>query len=221
LAFLALCVVAAFGQSTFGSIRGTIQDGSGAVVPGASITAHSLDDNSERQVTSGSAGEFAFENLKAGHYKITAHHEGFTDAVVASATLEARQELRLPITLTISQQTTTVEVSAGGAQINTENGTVSDTLSNDNVTQLPMNSRAVSSSPLASLAIAPSVVQDSQGNIAVGGATSSQVGFSVASQRQTYARMAHFTTRILPPKESQKPRLLRSTTTPSLRRSAT
>ena len=40
---------AAFGQSTFGSIRGTVQDVSGAVVPRASIDIYSLDDNSERQ----------------------------------------------------------------------------------------------------------------------------------------------------------------------------
>lgn len=169
----------AFAQSTFGSIRGAVQDSSSAVIPGAAVTARSLDDNSERQTTSGASGEFVFENLKAGHYKITVHHDGFTDTVIASVTLDARQELRLPVTLTISQQTTTVEVSADALQVNTENGTISQSMSNEIVMQLPMNSRAVSSSPLASLAIAPSVVQDSQGNIAVGGATSSQTGFSV------------------------------------------
>lgn len=174
-----LWAVAAMGQSTFGSIHGVIQDSSGAVIPGAQVTAHSLDDDADRQTTSDPMGEFAFENMKAGHYKITVHHDGFTDTVIGSVTLEARQELRLPVTLTISQQTTTVEVSADALQMNTENGTVSDTMTNESATQLPMNARAVSSSPLASLAIAPSVVQDSQGNIAVGGATSSQTGFSV------------------------------------------
>lgn len=179
LAVIAICAVGSFGQSTFGLIRGTVQDLSGAVVPGAAIKAYSLDDNSVRETTSDTSGEFIFENLKAGQYKITVHHDGFTDAVVPSAALEARQELRLPVTLTISEQTTTVEVTADSAQMNTENGTVSDTMSKEEATQLPMNSRAVSSSLLASLAIAPSVVTDSQGNISVGGATSSQTGFSV------------------------------------------
>ena len=172
-------VMPAFAQSTFGSIRGTVVDGSGAAVVGASITAHSLDDNAERQATSGTSGEFVVENLRAGHYKITVHADGFSDAAVSSATLEARQELRLPITLSIAAAATTVEVTATGGQINTENGTIGDTVSNLSLTTLPLNSRAVSSSPLAGLALSPSVVTDSQGNIAVGGATSSQVGFSV------------------------------------------
>ena len=166
-------------QSTFGSIRGTVADNSGAVVPDATIVVRSLDDNAERTTTSGASGEFVFENLKAGAYKVIVHRTGFADAMVPSAHLEARQELRLPITLSVAADTTTVEVSAGSAQINTENGTVSDTMSNEDIAQMPMNSRAVSSSPLASLALSPSVVQDSQGNISVGGATAAQTGFSV------------------------------------------
>jgi Carboxypeptidase regulatory-like domain len=179
LVFAALCAASVHGQSTFGSILGTVQDGSGAVVPQATITAHSLDDNSDRQTTSGSSGEFLFENLKAGHYKITVSHEGFTNAVVPSITLEARQELRVPVTLTVSAGSTTVEVSAGGELINTENATLNDTVSNEDISQLPINSRSVSSSPLAALAVSPEVTRDSQGNIAVGGATSAQTGFSV------------------------------------------
>jgi hypothetical protein len=177
LALFAFCATA-FGQSTFGSIRGTVADSAGAVIPDAQITALSLDDNSVHNATSGGAGEFVLENLKPGHYRITVRHQGFSETI-ANTSLEARQELRLPVTLTIAATSTTVEVSAIGEQINTENGVVSNTLSNEQITNLPMNSRGVSSSPLATLAISPSVVQDSQGNMAVGGATSSQVGFSV------------------------------------------
>jgi hypothetical protein len=143
VAFLTGAGATARAQSTFGSIRGTVQDVQGAVVPGATIVANSLDDNSERQTTSNDAGEFLFENLRAGHYKLTARHDGFTDSVVPAAALEARQELRVPITLSVATETTTVEVMAGETQINTENGTVANTMSNEDVTQLPMNSRAV------------------------------------------------------------------------------
>ncbi|HTW48439.1 MAG TPA: carboxypeptidase regulatory-like domain-containing protein [Acidobacteriaceae bacterium] len=169
----------AHAQSTFGSIRGTVSDASGAVIPGAAVTVHSLEQNFDRQTTTSDAGEFLVENLQPGHYSVSVEHSGFSKAVVPDTELDARQELRLPVTLSLAAATTTIEVQAGAPQINTENGTVSNTLAEQDVTQLPMNSRAVSSSPLASLAISPSVVTDSQGNIAVGGATSSQVGFSV------------------------------------------
>jgi hypothetical protein len=183
---LPLCVLllaatagAARAQSTFGSIRGTVSDASGAVIPVASVVVHSLDQNFDRQATTNDAGEFLVENLQPGHYSVSVEHSGFSKAVVPDVQLEARQELRLPVTLSLAAATTTIEVQADAAQVNTENGTVSNTLAEQEVTQLPMNARAVSSSPLASLAISPSVVTDSQGNIAVGGATSSQVGFSV------------------------------------------
>ncbi len=175
--FAAICSARA--QSTFGSIRDTVTDVTGAVITGALISAQSLDGDVERKTTSTDSGEFILENLKAGHYKCTAHHDGFRDAVALSVALDARQELRMPFTLSVAVTTTAVEVNSGAAQVNTENATIGDTVLNEDFTQLPMNSRAVSSSPLASLALSPSVVSDSQGNIAVGGATAAQTGFSV------------------------------------------
>ena len=175
-----LCgIVAARAQSTFGTILGTVQDKTGAVIPGAQITAQSLDENEQFTTISGASGEFVFENLKAGHYKVAVHRDGFADAVLPSVLLEARQELRLPFTLAVTADSTTVEVSAEGALVNTENATLADTVSNESISQLPINSRSVSSSPLAALAVSPEVTRDSQGNIAVGGATSAQTGFSV------------------------------------------
>ena len=166
-------------QSTFGSIRGTVTDETGAVVVAASISAQSLDENVERTAISTDSGEFILENLKAGHYKVTAHHDGFTDAIAPSVALDARQELRIPFTLSVATTSTIVEVGAAAAVVNTENATIADSKLNSDITQLPLNSRAVSSSPLAALATSPAVVKDSQGNFAVGGATGAQVGFSV------------------------------------------
>src|SRR5260370_4875358 len=47
------------------------------------------------------------------------------------------------------------------------------------MTQLPLNNRATTTSPLGALGLSPNVQQDSQGNIALGGASSSMVNFSV------------------------------------------
>ncbi|HUB18924.1 MAG TPA: carboxypeptidase-like regulatory domain-containing protein, partial [Acidobacteriaceae bacterium] len=148
MALLVLIPWSAGAQSTFGSIRGTVTDISGAVIGGATVKLHSLDESADRQTTTSASGDFLFENLKAGHYKVTVSHAGFSDAVVSSATLEARQELRLPITLAVTAGTTTVEVSADAALMNTENATLNHTISNVDITQLPINSRSVSSSPL-------------------------------------------------------------------------
>ncbi len=179
LVSLAMGGPAALAQSTFGSIRGTVSDASGAVVPGASVLLHSLDENVDRELKSNDAGEFTAENLKAGHYRVVVHASGFSDTAIASAALEARQTLRLPIVLEIASQAQTVEVTAAPTQIDTDDGTLTDSKNNLQITQLPLNNRATTTSPLGSLSLSANVQQDSSGNIALNGASSSMVNFSV------------------------------------------
>jgi hypothetical protein len=167
-------------QSTFGSIRGTVQDSSGAAIPDTQITLHSIDENTDRTVTSDATGNYAFENVLANRYSIRARLDGFAETVVDGITLAARQDLRYPLQMKISQQATTVEVTSSANQINTENGVIGDSKGTDDISQLPLNFRASTTSPLAALTTSSNVQQDSQsGNIAVGGATSNMVGFSV------------------------------------------
>lgn len=168
-----------YGQSTFGSVRGTVQDTTGAGIVGTHVTLHSVDENTDRTIDSDAAGSFVFENVKAGKYTLRAHRDGFADTVVSGISVEARQDLRLAATLNVAEQASTVEVTAGGDQINTENAALGDSKTNIEMTQLPLNNRATTTSPLGSLALSPNVQTDSSGNIALGGASSSMVNFSV------------------------------------------
>jgi hypothetical protein len=156
-----------------------VQDTTGASIPGALVTVHSIDENVDRTAKSDESGEFVVENLKAGHYRVVVYGDGFTDTAIASVELEARQQLRIPVMLSVKSDATTVQVSATPDQINTENATLSDSKDNQQITQLPLNNRATTTSPLGALALSPNVQQDSSGNIALGGASSSMVNFSV------------------------------------------
>jgi hypothetical protein len=166
-------------QSTFGSIRGTAQDASGAIIPDAQVTLHSIDQNTDRVVKTNAEGNYSFENVLAGKYKIIAQRDGFADTVVDSIVLAARQDSRYTLTLAIAAQATTVEVTSSANQINTENGVIGDSKVTADIGELPLNFRASTTSPLAALETSPNVQQDSQGNLAIGGATANQVGFSV------------------------------------------
>lgn len=73
-----------FGQSTFGGIVGIVKDHSQSSVTGAQLTLTSLDDGAQRTASSDSNGGFEFINLKAGHYELTVHAEGFTDYKISS-----------------------------------------------------------------------------------------------------------------------------------------
>jgi hypothetical protein len=166
-------------QSTFGSIRGNVQDSSGASIAETQITLHSIDENTDRVVKADATGSYAFENVLANRYTISAQHDGFADTVVGGITLAARQDLRYTLLMKISSQATTVEVTSSANQINTENGVIGDSKGTSEIGQLPLNFRASTTSPLAALATSSNVQQDSQGNIAIGGATSNMIGFSV------------------------------------------
>ena len=171
--------LSSYAQSTSGSIRGTVQDASSATIPGAKITLHSVDQSADREAITSDSGEFTFENIKSGIYSITVVREGFNKTIIDRIELASRQDLRIPVTLAIASSATVIQVTATADQINTENGTLGDTKDNQQITQLPLNNRATTTSPLGSLALSPNVQQDSSGNIALGGASSSMVNFSV------------------------------------------
>jgi Carboxypeptidase regulatory-like domain/TonB dependent receptor len=179
LCFFFSLLTPGFAQSTFGSIRGTVQDNTGASIPDSVVILHSTDENTARTATADADGNFTFENVKSGHYNLGTHHDGFADTVLNGISLEARQDLRLTVSLTVAAQSTTVDVTSGADQINTENATLSDSKDNLQMTQLPLNNRAATTSPLGALGLSPNVQTDSQGNIALGGASSSMVNFSV------------------------------------------
>jgi hypothetical protein len=166
-------------QSTFGSLVGVVQDKTQAVVPGAKVTIRRLEDNSSRSTTSDQNGSFEFLNLKPGTYALSAQADGFAEFQVPSAELTSRQTLRIDITLGIKSQSQSVEVADTVAVINTENAVISDSKDNQQITQLPLNNRATTTSPLAALSLSPNVQQDSSGNIALDGASSAMVNFSV------------------------------------------
>ena len=162
-----------------GSIRGIAEDQSGAAIPDVQITLHSVDENTDRLTKTDAAGAYAFDNVLANRYKIRAAHDGFAETVVDGITLAARQDLRYTLTLTIATQASTVEVTSDAGQINTENGVIGDSKDTGDIGKLPLNFRASTTSPLAALTTSPNVQADSQGNIAIGGATSNMIGFSV------------------------------------------
>jgi hypothetical protein len=171
--------IAAQAQSTFGSIRGIAADPTGASVPGAAVTLRSVDQSFTRSATADASGAFAFENIKPGKYTVTVAHAGFSTTNLNGVSLDARQDLRLNIKLEVSADATTVDVTAGPDQIDTEDASISDSKNNALITELPLNNRASTTSPLGALSLSANVQQDSNGYIALGGASSSMINFSV------------------------------------------
>src|SRR5580692_5085978 len=173
-------VPSASGQSTFGDVVGVVRDPGQGLVGGAQVVLTSIEEQDQHTSATDSDGLFHFVNLKPGHYTLLVKAIGFADYKVASLQLDARQTVRLDVLLRLATSAQTIEVNGeGGPVINTENGTIGDTKDFAQLTNLPVNYRGATTSPLAMLATVPGAQQDANGNVSVGGGLPSQVQYSV------------------------------------------
>ena len=67
----------AYGQSPSGAIRGITRDLDGLLLAHVQVVVHTVDENTERTVVSNDEGAVVVENLKPGHYRLTATKAGF------------------------------------------------------------------------------------------------------------------------------------------------
>src|SRR5215469_7970347 len=117
---LALLVTNAAGQTTFGSITGTVRDQSGAVVPGASITVTNQDTGVSRGAPTGTDGVYSVTNLLPGTYRLQAEQKGFNRLEQSDIVLDANRIVNVDLQLAVGSPTNKVEVTAQPALINTE-----------------------------------------------------------------------------------------------------
>ena len=106
-------------QTFRGSINGTITDTSGALVPGAKVTATDTATSTVRDTVSSGAGEFLFSDLPQSTYKIKVEAAGFQVTEVTGVQVDAGKVYTLPVKLSVTQQSTTVEVSADSLSLDT------------------------------------------------------------------------------------------------------
>src|SRR5712692_5394665 len=170
----------AIGQSTFGDILGVVKDPSQGTVLAAQVVLTRVEDKSEHSATTDADGTFHFVNLRPGHYDLLISATGFAEFKISSAQLDARQTMRFDVALKLASAAQTIEVGGeSGPVINTENATIGDSKSFQQITSLPVNYRGATTSPLAMLATVPGAQQDANGNVSVGGGLPSQVQYSV------------------------------------------
>ncbi|MDX1979652.1 MAG: carboxypeptidase-like regulatory domain-containing protein, partial [Bryobacteraceae bacterium] len=104
--------VSLFGQGERGTFNGTISDGTGAVIPGASVKAQNISTGVEAPATTTSAGVYRMPYLPPGTYKITVTAAGFKTAVRENVELAVAQTLTVDFVLEVGQVSDSVTVSS-------------------------------------------------------------------------------------------------------------
>ncbi len=129
------------GQSTFATLTGLVADPSGAAVTGAQITVVNIATGYEYKATSNEAGQYNIPTLLEGVYRLKAVAPGFQEYNVEDIRLSARDIRRIDITLSLTQVSTSVEVSAGATLVETETARVADVRSRQVLLDMPLSLR--------------------------------------------------------------------------------
>lgn len=137
---LAFSAASIFAQTVTGRLVGNVADPNGAVVSGATVTITDTKTNKQRTATTNSEGGFSFQLLDVGSYNVKVTANGFKTAV-STVQIQVNQEYSLNVALEVGGGTEEVTVSAGADVINSTNAELSNTLTNKQITELPLAAR--------------------------------------------------------------------------------
>src|SRR5262252_10171485 len=131
---------------TTGQVLGQITDPSGAVVAGAKIELRDTATGSMRTVTADSSGQYIFAQVTPAVYSITVIATGFAQALVSPVTVEVGKTSTINVSLKLGKLTEVVEVTAPpGAELQTLDATVGNTIVGEEVRALPTLERNTTS----------------------------------------------------------------------------
>ncbi|HXH48281.1 MAG TPA: carboxypeptidase regulatory-like domain-containing protein [Terriglobia bacterium] len=134
-------VTRAFAQVDTATIVGTVKDASGAVIPGASITATEVNTGIRTEVKSGADGNYVITPLKIGAYSLTVDAKGFQKVVRQNIVLNVQAGVRVDFSLQVGSVTQTVEVSGAPPLVQTTDASLGSVVGSQQVEQLPLNGR--------------------------------------------------------------------------------
>jgi hypothetical protein len=123
-----ISTLACLAQLSRGTITGTVKDGTGAVVPGASVRLVQTATNALSQTSSNEAGQYTVPNLPPGSYEITVETQGFKKLVRKNIELRVTEVLNVELALELGTVTEAIEVTAEVSRLQTETPEVGTSL---------------------------------------------------------------------------------------------
>jgi len=165
--FATLSVRSLQAQVDTGSITGTVTDPSGAVVSGAKVTLTNEGTAASLSTTTGAAGNYDFNPVRIGNYKIEVAAQGFKTEVQIHIAVDVSSNVLRNFKLQPGAVTETVEVTSAAPLLQSQDASVGQVVNQQSVNNLPLNGRNFTF--LAQLAAGVNTPQaDTRGNAASG-----------------------------------------------------
>ena len=142
LLFALSSVIQIHAQVAGGTLSGTVTDPSGSVVAQATVEIKSTATGIVRSVTTDAAGLYAVPNLLPGSYDVSASASGFSKVLQTGITISVGAQQELNFKLQVGQVSQTVEVAAQAPQIQLTSSSLTATVTDTAVRELPLNGRS-------------------------------------------------------------------------------
>jgi len=163
--FFVFCVsLTAFAQTNTGRLVGTVASSDG-VIAGAAVTITDDKTGKERSAVTAGDGTFVAPQLEVGTYTVKVTANGFKTFTATSVKIDIGREYSLAVTLEIGQVAEAVTVTAGADVLNATTAELSNTVSQKQILELPLNGR----NPMNLIALQPGVSSNSAQNTSING----------------------------------------------------
>ncbi len=157
----------AISQTTGGTLRGTIKDSTGAVVPDAAVTATNEATGAKFDTVTSSSGLYSFPNLLIGNYAVSVEKPGFKKFVRRNVPVSANQIAESDATLEVGAVSTLVEVVGGADLVSTTSSQIGETIDAKEILDLPNS--VLGGSPLNLAVLLPNTTTQAGGVLGEGG----------------------------------------------------
>ncbi|MGC2161986.1 MAG: carboxypeptidase-like regulatory domain-containing protein, partial [Silvibacterium sp.] len=135
-------------QTVTGSVRGIVSDPSGAVVPGAKVTITNAGTGVTGQTVTNKSGLYDFEFLVLGNYTVSATAHGFDTGTVGPFAVQIDQIVTANVKLQLGETSVTLSVTDQSLLLNTENSTISTSISSSTLENMPLDGLNVQTATL-------------------------------------------------------------------------
>src|SRR5215470_11132569 len=139
LGLFIMSALPAWGQAvSTGTITGTVTDNTGAVVAGCAVTLIDRATGDTRTTTTNETGHYIFQNANPSTYTIRFKKAGFEELNIAGVTVQVGTQLTENAVLKLGAVSTTVTVTeTAGAELQTLNSTIGNTISGTALESMP------------------------------------------------------------------------------------
>lgn len=130
-------------QTQFASVRGVVEDSSGATVPNAALTLTNVDQNRPWVTRTNESGAYNLPQIPPGNYRLRVEAQGFKQFAREGLILQVAQIAELNVVLELGAVTETVQVSGESPLLETASSTLGEVVNSLTSENLPLNGRNV------------------------------------------------------------------------------